>query len=179
MWRDLQGVTTDIGELDTNIEGSGVNKPTSFQEHAIYELDPEIELAVSWDKDAEEITFRTIMPTDSYLAIIFGTERHKSDMIVWEAREDKSSVVDGTLNIERSSYKDRRDDLVWTVEDFGSRHRKIFETKRALDTGDSFDFAIPLDREIDLSYKFSTETSYFTSEKGFSKPTTLMLTSDG
>lgn len=121
------------------------NKPRNFQEYAIYELADDAELALSWDMQTEEAIFRVILPVDSYLAIIFGEDIMYSDMIVWEARHDTSKITDGTTHIYRDSYIDHQADLETRITDFGSRNLKLFETRRAFDTGDEFDYVIPLD----------------------------------
>ena len=83
---------------------------------------------------------------------------------------------------------DPSQDCVSEVSDYGSRHYKLFQARRKLDTGDSDDFAIQLDKQMQISYEVVREGSTaisptFTSsgvvEHVFTDPQHLLFLSDG
>ena len=96
-----------------------------------------------------ELDFKVVMPNHYYLAIVYlgysGAEDHlQSDMVLWQASGSDSAVFD----LWSASWEnpvpviDEVNDYTTTMEYDAERQSVTFESKRALDTGDEFDYVV-------------------------------------
>ena len=75
-----ESLQDDANDTDSS---SGVKKPIPVSNQVLFEIDTDIMLEVSWDKDTETVSFVAEMPTNAYLALAFGSKLENCDMLVF------------------------------------------------------------------------------------------------
>ena len=86
--------------------GGPLPKPDPFSKQSSYEISPDCELSIEWDKTTEEVILQVIMPSDAYLAIAFGSSLDKCDMILFESKMDDPTTTDCNYEDGIVDYKD-------------------------------------------------------------------------
>jgi len=66
-------------------EEGGVKKPSPFSKNAVFTIDDDFIVNISWEPATEEIIFQVEMPTDAYLAFAFGASMEECDMILFQS----------------------------------------------------------------------------------------------
>jgi hypothetical protein len=98
-----------------------------------------IELDTCYDKNAEELVFKAVIPNNSWFAIGFGPTMTNTDMIAWFA-DDK---IGETRDLWSTSHAAPKIDETNSLVEFSApsydaaTDMMTFITRRALDTGDS------------------------------------------
>lgn len=121
------------------------------------------------DSDKDRIKMLLKMPDQMWFAIGFGTSMYKTDMIVWHANGENSTVTDYFSNGKYKPSVDAEQNVQYFVnmveadEDDPEDYPKVhFLVYRDLDTGDTDkDFLIEVNSEIDMVYGIYLSSSKF------------------
>ena len=119
------------------------------------------------------------MPAGTYFAIGFGYTMIDTDMIIWKAySEENAEAVDLWATEFDRPEADKVNNLVWKSDYKTDEELWEIITRRPLDTGDSQDAIIELDKELMMSYAFRTESAEFEKHDNVGH-FTIQLKSDG
>lgn len=121
-------------------------------------------MTFSFDSKKGTIKFVGEVPVGTWLSIGWGWHMFDTDMFLMQAYPDikNSSLSDlwSTHNV--TPTNDAINDYTGiSIKPDSTRNMQIFTSHRLLDTGDDFDFQIPLDTELKICFAVNTKTPNF------------------
>ena len=132
-------------------------------------------LKITFDTAAEELIFTATVLENSWFAIGFGSDMFDIDMIVWNSADQ--SVLDVWSTEHDVPQTDTTDNLTTSIT--AGDGVTIFETRRKLDTGDSQDYVVQLDRNTIWCYALRTEDGRWDSKHDEKEVFGIRINSDG
>ena len=140
---------------------------------------PEDTFSVSYDSANQEVTFTITLKNTHYFGFGFGTSTMGTgnDMIMCTASSGSPTCSDMVSNGYATPTVDSNDNL--TQSNSSSGDIDTYVITRALDTGDSEDYVIPLDTDFDFIWCLSVDTNDISQTHDYRQAEIMEIEADG
>ena len=136
--------------LATILSTSGEHLQDNSVQFKLFHNDLNIRLI---DKNTFQMT--ATVPDSNYFAIGFGENMYNTDMILWQAEQEKSRVTDLWAIHHMEPQRDLLQSLNSTFSHDINAETVTFTTTRKFDTEDPYDFLVPWEEPIVMCYASS------------------------